>query len=1224
MTISFIIDNYWSGNSSVLAVQKLIGNYIHQQEKDFDELVSDTTTINTLISGKYEEPFLNRLTDKKYFFFIYLSDGTATDKIYFWNTQAVLPTGALLAEKDGSGFIKLANGYYVWRKKSRGYNKILGLIPVKWNYIIRNDYLKNGFATGDNIENSYDIAEQSSANPVKSKDGSTLFYLNQKSNVVIAQNNPASALLKIIAALLLLLFIHLLAVWLARKTNFLKAVLFLSGAILVLRSISYLFPLPLNFRQFELFDPTIYSSNFILRSLGDVLINAFLFVWFTLFVRNQMLTKNITLHPKSKSTKWLIVAIAIIVLLASTFICGQIIRTLVADSQISFDVINFFTLDRFSLLGFVVICCTTMGYFALSQVIMSFVETAFKRNFYIFYLVLAISGLILLSFNPSFPNINFGLYLLVWLLLYQFLLHNHIFSVFTNRISSSKLVFWLFFFSISITIIIVFENNIKEWRNREHYAETLSSKADSRNETLMNTLLTGFRNDFLSANFYRFQKNTDNRFLKDSLINDNFYAYTNKYDTKVFTFDAKEQALFNEDSASFSTLNTILTTQSKLTGISGLYYFDVSFDRYSYISRKDITDGQGKIMGYIFILANHKESKMDLAYPDLFGQGQHNSIENSPIYSFAIYNKLQLVNSHNDYSFSTRISLQQLPKESFTSIRKKGFNELWYNAGLNSVVIIAKADNFFIESITLFSYLFCSFLLLAAFFWLLNILIRSRIYKKPIQSYWQLSIRRQVHGTIIFISVLSFLVIGIATILFFISRYENNYREKLSTTIRIMENEVRSAFENVAMFDDEIKIYDSVYQNKLEQTISKISRIQGVDINVYDIDGNLQASSISLPYNKGILSKKMDPIAFYHLNNQKEIQYFKDEKIGKLNFVSNYVSVLDDSGKEYAYLNIPYFTSQSKLKQEISNFLVTIINLNAFIFLIAGIIALFITNRITNSFSFISNKMKEVSIGKLNEAIVWNRDDEISELIKEYNKMVAKLDQSAAALAKSEREGAWREMARQVAHEIKNPLTPMKLSLQYLQKTIDENRPNTKELTANVAKTIVEQIDHLSQIAGEFSQFANIGNPHNETVDLHRQLGSIIPLYSNEEAQELNWKPVDREVLINADKTHINRLFTNLIQNAIQAVMENKKARIEIKESIKDKNVLITVKDNGNGIPEDMQAKIFTPYFTTKSSGTGLGLAMCKGIVEEAKGKIWFETESGVGTTFYVELPLAE
>ena len=213
-------------------------------------------------------------------------------------------------------------------------------------------------------------------------------------------------------------------------------------------------------------------------------------------------------------------------------------------------------------------------------------------------------------------------------------------------------------------------------------------------------------------------------------------------------------------------------------------------------------------------------------------------------------------------------------------------------------------------------------------------------------------------------------------------------------------------------------------------------------------------------------------------------------------------------------------------------------------------------------------------------------------------------------------------MARHVAHEIKNPLTPMKLSLQYLQRAIDNNNDNVYDLTKSVARTLVEQIDHLSQIAGEFSQFANIGNPRNEVFDLNESLKLLIQLHSMEDNLELTWKPVSGSVMIEADRTHINRLFTNLIQNALQAIPDSKRAYIEMEEIIGESTVLITVKDNGSGIPEDVQSKIFTPNFTTKSSGTGLGLAMCKGIVEENKGNIWFQTTNGYGTTFFVELPL--
>jgi signal transduction histidine kinase len=200
----------------------------------------------------------------------------------------------------------------------------------------------------------------------------------------------------------------------------------------------------------------------------------------------------------------------------------------------------------------------------------------------------------------------------------------------------------------------------------------------------------------------------------------------------------------------------------------------------------------------------------------------------------------------------------------------------------------------------------------------------------------------------------------------------------------------------------------------------------------------------------------------------------------------------------------------------------------------------------------------------------------------------------------------------------------MKLSLQYLQKSIDENSVNVKELSASVAKTLVEQIDHLSKIAADFSQFANIGNPRMEVFDLHDVLSSLNQLYDTGEQIRFEWKQVEGPVKIKADKTQINRLFTNLLQNAVQALPEDWDARIQVNEEIQDHHIVVAVSDNGLGIPEEMRSKIFIPNFTTKSSGTGLGLAMCKGIAEQSGGQIWFETESGKGTTFFVLLPLAD
>ena len=1221
ITISFIIDNYWSGSASPEAFQKNMSGYIARNENDFDAITKDSTVINKIAHKSSSEIALQELTEKKYFFFILSKNERGNYDLLFWNTQVINPTAYISNMQERSGFIQLTNGYYVWRKTEVNSLTALALIPVKWNYAITNEYLENSFAIDNHLGNNYSISDQPNGTSIKTKEGNFLFSLVQNNIITIPQNTLLASLFRLLAALVIFLMVHIMATYVVKK-NFYNGVSFLAAFILAIRIASYYLPIPLNLRQFELFDPSIYGSNAVFRSLGDLLINALLFLWVILFIRFYIQEKNINIPSDKPVIKWVAILLGIIFILISTLVCGHIFLSLVADSQISFDVINFFTLNIYSVIGFVVLGCVAIGYFFLTQVIIYLLQPLLPKNILVMLVYVTIIGLVVLTIRIKEPDVIFELCLLLWLLIYLLLVNNKHLFLLASQVISSRLIFWLFFFSLSIAAIIIVENDKKEVEKRKYYAETLAAKADPANEHLMNTVLTDFRNEALAPLFGEFKNSYTNRSLKDSLLNGNFSGYLNKYDTRIYTFDDKEKPLYNHDSTNYNTLTTILKTQGKATAFANLYYYDVSYDQFTYISKIDITDSAKRRLGYVFILATPKKYKTDALYPELFLRGYNNSIENSPVYSYAVYNKLQLVYNHNDYAFPWQLTLEQVPKTDFETFRKKGYYELWYRAGGDKVVIIAKEDNFFIESITLFSYLFCAFLFVAGIFWFFNAVVRSRLQWGKMRTHWQMSIRTQVHATIIFISLLSFLVVGVATILFFINRYHNNNREKLSRTIHVMQNEVRNSISDLIVFDDVIKIYDDANKAKLEQTITRISEVHAVDVNIYDLDGNLKVSSLPLPYSKGIVSNKIDPMAFYHLHQLKEIQFFKEEAIGKLNYLSNYVPVIDETGKEYAYLNIPYFTSQSKLRQEISNFLVAIINLNAFIFLIAGIVAFFITNRITRSFSFISNKMKEVNLGKENEAIKWKRNDEIGDLVKEYNKMVAKLDGSAAALAKSEREGAWREMARQVAHEIKNPLTPMKLSLQYLQKAIDNNTGNLNELTKSVANTLVEQIDHLSQIAGQFSQFANIGNPRSEIFDLNESLRMTIQLHSLEENVALEWTPVKEPVLINADKTHINRLFTNLIQNAMQAVPGNIKAHIQINEVMQDSAILVTIKDNGNGIPENMRSKIFTPNFTTKTSGTGLGLAMCKGIVEQSKGDIWFKTKEGEGTTFYVKLPM--
>lgn len=1216
ITISFIIDNYWSASSSAQTVEKKMSQYVHKTESDFEELTADSITLYEISSNKLPEEKLKQLLQKNYFLFFY----NPHKELRFWNTQTILPDSSIINDTAGSGFSRLPNGYFVWKKKFVYGVLCVALVPVKWNYIVTTDYLKNTFAIPSIANSSYDVAAPLVNHPlVKSANGEPLFSIIEKETGSYFKNNTVSAWLRIIAALLLLLVLQFYADWLEAKKGIWKAALFLGATLLLLRVASYYLPIPLNLRQFDLFDPTVYGSNLVHRSLGDLLLNVLMALWLIAFVRHHLLLRTNLQLPSGKTWEWLLPGAASVIVLAATFTASSIIRSMVADSQISFDVINFFSLNFYSAIGFFILCSIVIGYYFICQSVFFLLRIFFKRPFIYFLLLTAVAGLLYLSFRVGALANGYELYLLLWLLLLLYLFRSVELNMIASRLVTSKMVFWIFFFSASMAAVIVVENRRKELRNRQHYAEILAAKSDPTGESLLNSMLTDFRADFLADQFYRFRNREDGLRFKDSLINNNFSGYINKYDTKIYTFGSHEEPLFNTEPAGYNQLNSILNTQSRATDVPGLYYYDESFDRFSYISKKTIVDTAGKLVGYVFILVHPRNSNAEKLTPELFGKGVGNAIENSSVYSFAIYNTGKLIRSHNDYPFPTQLPDGFSANYRFYMGNKNNHSEMWYNAGADKIIIIAKENNLVIESITLFSYLFGGFLLLSVLFWFMNVLLRSRLIPKNIAEELRLSIRSQIHGTVIFFSVLSFIIIGVATIFFFISRYESNNREKLSSTIRIMERDLKKSISPQWLSADTLKMEGS---SNFETAIRQIADIHGVDVNLYDLKGDLKVSSLPLPYLKGIVSTKMDPSAYYHLNKEKQVQYFQNEEIGSLRYLSNYIPVMDSSGTGRAYLNIPYFTSQTKLKQEISNFLVTIINLNAFIFLIAGIVALFITNRITHSFSLIGEKMKRIHLGTQNERIEWHRNDEIGSLVDEYNKMVDKLDESAEALAKTEREGAWREMARQVAHEIKNPLTPMKLSMQFLQKSIEINAPNVKELTDKVAGTLVEQIDHLSNIASEFSQFANIENANKEKMDINEALRSIQLLYTGNSEAVFTWQLQREPVYIYADKTHINRMFTNLILNGLQAVSADRVAEIAITEEVKDNYVMVKVSDNGSGISPELQPKIFTPNFTTKSSGTGLGLAMCKRIIEQKNGEIYFETSPENGTTFFIKIPL--
>lgn len=401
--------------------------------------------------------------------------------------------------------------------------------------------------------------------------------------------------------------------------------------------------------------------------------------------------------------------------------------------------------------------------------------------------------------------------------------------------------------------------------------------------------------------------------------------------------------------------------------------------------------------------------------------------------------------------------------------------------------------------------------------------------------------------------------------------------------------------------------------------ICELADVHSIDINLFDLFGNLLITS--RPFDQAQVNEEIEYTIFKQLtsgNSRAEIE----SQVGGIPSILAYWYFADDGGRKMAITNVQYNKTEVN-KEELSSFLIQLTQIYVVLFVGAAVLAFFLSNYITKSLQRIGRKMQQIRVGEQNDPLTWHSDDEIGALVQEYNHMLQKVEQSAELLAKSEREIAWREMAKQVAHEIKNPLTPMKLRIQHMQRAWDDQAPGFEEKMAVTCKTLVEQIDSLAHIADEFSNFAAMPRAHAAQLDLIGILRHVMSLFEDEPGAELVWSNHAPEAaLLMADKDQLLRAFTNLIKNAFQAIPADQEGRIEVELNVEGDYYRVDIRDNGTGIPEEAQERIFVPNFTTKSTGTGLGLAMVKNTIESSGGRISFETKTDVGTVFTVKLPI--
>ena len=482
-----------------------------------------------------------------------------------------------------------------------------------------------------------------------------------------------------------------------------------------------------------------------------------------------------------------------------------------------------------------------------------------------------------------------------------------------------------------------------------------------------------------------------------------------------------------------------------------------------------------------------------------------------------------------------------------------------------------------------------------------------------------LSLRTRIYLSMIALILFSFIITGAITTFRFNKQNLDYHENRLKRKERTVVQTIRFLIDKNEELEEPMAINDLLVEN-----VTQIATITDLDINFFNFEGELLVSSHTTYFDEGIFVYQLSEDIREDLLSGEE-RIIEHHQADTLSILSAYraISSANDTEKKIAFMNIPYFQTDEQLNNDLQGYLKTLTQVYGLFFILAALFAYFISNYITKSLKTIGEKLKATSFEKKNIPVDWKSDDEIGKLINEYNRMIGELENSANKLAKSERDAAWREMAKQVAHEIKNPLTPMKLNLQYLQRSIDDESADWKEKFKRSSTSLIEQIDTLSSIASAFSNFAQMPKSNMAEIDLKKIAESVVNLFSETEHIDLSVRIDPRDNYhMKGDKDQLSRMISNLLKNAIQAIPEENEGKIVVELMKKGFQMILSVEDNGKGIPEEEFDKIFVPNFTTKSTGMGLGLAMVKNIIENHKGKVWYTSTVGKGTVFYVSLPV--
>ena len=1141
-------------------------------------------------------------------------------EVKFWSSYLINPPPVSFV-KDGVSVVQLSNGWYEAIKKTDGDFAAVFYIKIKSQFLIENNFLNNELSKKLLPSNSLTFASfiDNEVVTIKSITGKPLFEVKLRPGTNTGLFSTVEVWLWAIGVFSFSLFLNSLCSLIANKGRLPLAtlMLFVFFTLLRLSDLQYGW---LN-HQFNLpiFSPAVYGQSFFLPSLGDFLLNIIFSTWILLFIYTYKEKYNFPEWLTRNKTAGLVVHALIILFLALVaFHIDRLFSGLVYNSKINFDITNIINLGWASWISIVILCLVWFNVFLIATIFMEWTKKLnVTNNERLLLFLAAFLGYLIFRIVTEFT---------VFFMVYALFLFVLGWNIYVEKAKFFVRIYVTLFFCLALisSIKYVKYQDIKERNKRYTIAQKLLSTDNPRVISSIESLEKGVSADEYVLNFFRAPDAKKEAMLESMVDKKYLDSYLAQYEYNLLPYSVNSYALEN-DAAPLQHYKELV--QSGSVKVSNFFYrLNDTFGYQSYFGIIPVFDNK-QMLGTLVLELKSQQYNYNNQFPELLVDGKVKSEEDFKDYSFAFYNYGNLINQAGTYTYELNDEDFQSRNDEVIYINdsKTGYNHMVYKPSDTRTIVISKEKMSYVSRLSILSFFFLVFILFSVGLYILLWLSRNidenwggwfNINRSLMINANKILYKTRIQFSIVLSVVATLLIVGWTTFFYISAEYRRQQDDFMRDKLRKVQ----------LLYGKKIYAGGSI-PPATELTIKEFDQFSDVNstyLNLFDTNGNLLYTSIPKIYDYGILSKNMAPDAFIYLNQVQRVEYIsRNQKIGDFTYSAAYGAIRNSQNQTIGYIGLPYYGNEGDFQSKIGLFINTLINIYALVFVAIGVLAVFLANQITNPLTFIQESIRKTKLGQKNQPILWSRHDEIGSLIKEYNKMLAALEESAVKLAKSERESAWREMAKQVAHEIKNPLTPLKLGVQLLEKSWKEKDPNFERKFERFNKSFVEQIDSLSNIASEFSNFAKMPDTKLQRLQLLPVLQQASDVFVSTENVEIYL--VDQTtvaIFVMGDKEQLLRTFNNLLKNAIEASSELEECIIYIKLRNDHKKVWVELSDNGKGIDYYLQDKIFAPNFTTKSSGTGLGLAFVKQAVENAGGTVEFKSVIDKGTTFFLSFPL--